>query len=370
MTTKTEAFCGGERLRAILKDEFERFGYARYTMRKFEPYSLYAGNLPFLKDEHILTFSDQDGTLMALKPDITLSIAKNARSGEKLYYTESVYRPSEDARSFREISQMGLECFGRADDYATAEVVRLALTALRATGGRYALDIGHMGFVSALMDAAACAPAQRETISRLLGDKNAHELSAFCGECGFSEDIRDAFLALVTLRCALREGVARAAALVRSDEMRRALIELSALSDALEALGVARGVSLDFSIMNDLNYYNGVVLRGYVEGVPRAVLSGGRYDLLLRRLGKSEQAIGFAVYLDELTRYLSRPEPYDVDMLCLYDESADTAALSRALDLIRATGKSVRAAAAVPDFLRYRTLARYENGVVSEVRSC
>lgn len=357
-------------LRAALRGEFERAGYVRYKMRKFEPYALYAENLPFLKDEHVLTFSDPGGALMALKPDITLSIAKNAHCGEKLYYTESVYRVSREMRSFREIPQMGLECVGRVDDCATAEVTHLAIASLRATGANYALDIGHMGFLSALMDKADCLPSQREQISRLLGGKNAHELSLFCESCGFSDEMKDAFLRLATLRGAPKDALDAVKVLVKSDAMRAAYDELVSLSKALDALDEAQNVSLDFSIVNDLTYYNGIVLRGYIEGVPRAVLSGGRYDPLLQRLGRRGEAMGFALYLDELSRAFENTARYDVDVLCLYDEESDPAALTCAADACRKTGQSVRTALDIPEGLRYRRLMRFADGRIEEVKPC
>ncbi len=361
---------GGSALREAIRREFERCGYARYTMRKFEPYSLYAENLPFLKDEHILTFSDPDGSLMALKPDITLSIAKNARYGEKLYYTESVYRLSRENRSFREIPQMGVESVGTADAFTTAEITHLAIASLRAVGVNYALDIGHMGFVSALMDAAGLGPARRDTVSRLLGGKNAHELAAACGAWGLSGEWTDAFLRLAALRGGLPGALEAAKALIGNDAMRAAYGEIEALSDALTAMGEGDHVSLDFSMINDLDYYNGVVLRGYIEGVPRAVLSGGRYDPLLKRLGRRGEAIGFALYLDELSRVLESPAAYDVDVVCLYDPACDPAALMTALNALRDAGESARAATEIPEGIRYRRLARFDGGVIGEAVSC
>ena len=76
--------------------------------------------------DRVITFTDLDGRLLALKPDVTLSIAKNAQVGPggcgRYYYQENVYRPSQESHTFREISQMGLECIGAVDDAAAAQV--------------------------------------------------------------------------------------------------------------------------------------------------------------------------------------------------------------------------------------------------------
>ena len=140
-----------ERLTLGLRELYQAYGYSQYKVGTFEEYDLYARNKKFLESERVLTFSDQNGTLLALKPDVTLSIVKRARREagglEKLYYTESVYRVEETAHEFREIGQVGVEYLGEVDAYAVCEVVRLALESLRATQAGYVLDVSHMGFV-------------------------------------------------------------------------------------------------------------------------------------------------------------------------------------------------------------------------------
>ena len=95
-----------------LRKLFKQSGYEQYKVSKFEEYDLYMKNKSFLVSENVLTFTDTNGKLMALKPDVTLSIIKNTKDDEptkKVYYNELVYRPS-DENGFREITQTGLEC--------------------------------------------------------------------------------------------------------------------------------------------------------------------------------------------------------------------------------------------------------------------
>ena len=110
-----------------LRRLYMEHGYTRYKVSKFEEYDLYAGNKSFLISEHILTFTDTNGKLMALKPDITLSIIKNVRTDDtdihKVYYNENVYRTSAGSDGFREIMQTGLEYIGRVDDADRKSVV-------------------------------------------------------------------------------------------------------------------------------------------------------------------------------------------------------------------------------------------------------
>ncbi len=84
--------------------------------------------------------------------------------------------------------------------------------------------------------------------------------------------------------------------------MGAALTELRTLCRTLEAQGETDRLKLDLSLVNDMEYYNGLVLQGYVTGLPRAVLKGGRYDPLAEQFRPGARAIGYALYLDELAR--------------------------------------------------------------------
>lgn len=117
-----------ERAMLVLRRLYELYGYRRYKVSNFEEYSLYLQYKKFLAGDRILSFTDLDGRLLALRPDVTLSIIKNARENEtaKAYYIEKVYRESKESNTFKEINQMGLEYMGRVDSYALAETVQLA----------------------------------------------------------------------------------------------------------------------------------------------------------------------------------------------------------------------------------------------------
>ena len=145
-----------ERSTLQLRVLYEGAGYRKFRCSHFEEYSLYQQNERFLSDSQVITFTDLDGKLRAIKPDVTLSIAKNAQpaAGEckKYYYTEQICRPSRESHTFSEISQMGLECIGAVGAAEQAEVVRLALESLASLEVPTVLEVSHMGFVTALLD--------------------------------------------------------------------------------------------------------------------------------------------------------------------------------------------------------------------------
>ncbi len=295
-----------ERISLQLRMLYEKAGFRRYHMGRFEEYGLYQENRRFLSNEQVITFTDLDGRLLALKPDVTLSVAKNAQIEEgscgRFYYLENVYRPSRESHTFREISQMGLECIGAVDDTVTAQAVSLAIESLARTGREYVLEIGHMGFVAGLLDAVGAPETARPRLLTCIRDKNRHELEECAAEAGLSRQGTEVLGRLGMLSGDWREVLADARPLALNAPMGAALEELKGLCERLEQQKETERVKLDLSLVNDMEYYNGLVLQGYLSGLPGAVLKGGRYDPMAAQFRPGARAVGYALYLDELAR--------------------------------------------------------------------
>ena len=350
-----------EQVPLLLRGLFEQRGYRRYRMSNFEAYDLYRENKNFLESEGIITFTDASGRLMALKPDVTMSIVKHTKPdavSSKLYYVENVFRLAPQSGEYREISQMGLEFIGGQGGYAEAEAVELAVRSLAAIGPQSVLDVGHMGFITSLLDVLGVREEARAAALDALRAKNAHTLRAIAAESGCTEEEAGQLAALAALAGPFPETLDAARALVAAPGMADACGELQSLYDALEAVDAADTLRLDFSTLNDIDYYNGVVFKGYVRGVPRAVLAGGRYDNLMRRFGKPQPAVGFALYLGGLGRAFAEKSDYDVDTLLLYDAGQSPAQVARAVQSILKSGRSVRAEQSATEGLRVRQTLR------------
>ena len=349
-----------ERVLFALRGLYQRYGYSQFKMSKFEEYDLYARNKDFLISDGVITFTDTDGRLMALKPDVTLSIIKNTRHApgdiRKLYYSENVYRVSGSTRQFKEIMQTGLECIGDVDLYNLCEVISLAAQSLKTIDRRYVLELSHMGVVQALVDALELDTGTRNQVLRCIGEKNADGVRKLCPDRD-TEGIR----ALIAARGRPEAVIGALAPWCEQGDAKEALDELTRVTDILEAVDCA-GVQVDFSIVNDMNYYNGIVFMGYIDGIPTSVLSGGQYDRLMRRMGSPARAVGFAIYMDLLERLPGEQSPYDVDTVLLYDDGADAMALTRAVRFLADSGTAVRAMKQIPEKLRYRQLLRFEDG--------
>lgn len=346
-----------ERAVQQLRELYRRYGYTQYKMSKFEPYDLYVRNKSFLVSEDILTFTDADGRLMALKPDVTLSIVKNVTEGaglQKVYYSENVYRTSPMTRGFREIMQTGLECVGDIDLVAMGEVLLLAAKSLALIQEDYLLDVSHLGFVAGLLDSAGAAPGGQRLLLERMGEKNVPALAACCREMGLSEEAADNLCRLTTLYGPPKELFPVLASMAAGERMTAALEELKAVCGLAEV----ERLRLDFSIVNDMDYYNGFIFRGYVPGLPSGVLSGGRYDNLLHQMGRRDGAIGFAVYMNLLERLEGAEQTYDADVLLLYDEKTPAPAVLREAENCRRAGQSVRVERQPPEGLSFRTVRK------------
>ena len=336
---------GDERIDRALRELYDSYGYSRFKMSKFEEYELYVKNKDFLAGDRMITFTDGDGTLLALKPDVTISIIKNTLQDEggirKVYYNENVYRVDRGQTRFREILQTGLECVGAVDAYQIFEVIYLAVRSLGRISPDYMLDLSHMGLVTGLM---AVAGVPQESYARVLGcirEKNPTELSQVIE--GLRLDARGTALLqlLIDLYGDLKSTLEVLEPYCTAPEAQEALLELRTVDRMLRASGLCSRVQLDFSVTSGMGYYNGILFRGFVKGVPEGILSGGQYDRLVEKMGKSFRAIGFAITLNELERLAAREGKYDVDVLLRYDEDTELEELCRRSHELVSAGKRI-----------------------------
>ena len=340
-----------------LRALYERNGYKKYRMGKFEPYELYLENINFLGSRHIITFNDLDGRVLALKPDVTLSIVKNTHadlsSSEKFYYLESVYRLDKGSRSYREISQLGLEYLGVSDAYATGEVTVLAAKTLRVISENSRMQLSHVGFVQSLMDGLSIDVCAKRALVECLRKKSAHELAHTADAMGIPVAAKQMLLTLCNLSGPFHQTIESARAIAITQGMTDALCELNGVYAMLEMAGVSENVMLDFSLLGDMDYYSGIAFQGYVQGVASAVLAGGCYAGLVKKFAKDIDAIGFAVYLNELSQLDERNVRDDVDVLVIYDASDAPVDITRAANKLNEKGLRTRFEMCAPRDLRY-----------------
>ena len=345
-----------ERAVYALRSLYGKYGYRAYKMSKFEEYDLYVRNKDFLISDRIITFNDTDGKLMALKPDVTLSIIKNLDEQpgckQKVCYNENVYRVSGSTRQFKEIMQAGLECIGALDRYDLYEVVSLAAESLALISEDFVLDVSHLGILTAMLEESSGDVQLRRELTRYIAEKNRHDLERVCRENGISPEKTAAICEFIGIYGDMDSVLRRLEPLCTGEAARAALAELEQLRKLLDDCPWKDKIHFDFSIVNDMDYYNGIVFQGFLSGICESVLSGGQYDKLIQKMGRSGGAVGFALYLDLLEDLGRTERDRDVDVLLLYDEE-DAALAARETKRLIGEGKSVSAQRAIPEKLRY-----------------
>ncbi len=348
-----------------LRDLYSRFGYMKYRMSKFEEYDLYVRNKDFLVSESIITFTDIDGKLMALKPDVTLSIIKNSRDNsravQKMYYNENVYRASSETRAFKEIMQVGLECLGDIDDYCISEVVSLAAKSLETITDDYILDISHMGIVSEAIDGLTLSGTGKKAVLKCLGEKNVQGIDVIYENEGIDPAEAANLKKLVQVYGEPDKVINELKKLDFGDS---SIKQLEDICESLAQNGCKDKIRIDFSVVNDMSYYSGIVFKGFVNGVSEGVLSGGQYDNLMKKMSRKSGAIGFAVYLDVLERLFQEESAFDVDVVLLYEDGAKLSEISGAVKKLSENGEKVLAQKIKPEKIRYKRLIKLSGAEV------
>ena len=362
MLAKSLVLNSDERAELELRSLYKKYGYTQYRMSKFEEYDLYVKNKDFLVSSGVITFTDTDGKLMALKPDVTLSIIKNDKDSlsgvKKVYYNEHVYRVSKGTRSFKEIMQVGLECLGDVDGYTVNEVVLLAVKSLDLISEKNVLDLSHLGLVKSVLDYAGISSLGEREIFKFLGEKNAEGVGTVCEKENISAEKTRLLEKLVTIYGPAERVISDLDCFKVTDESTKAIEELKSVVDGLKVLKATKNVSIDFSVINDINYYNGIVFKGFVSGIPSGILSGGQYDSLMVKMGKKASAIGFAVYLDEIDKLEQESEEFDVDVLLLYDQNSDIENVNKTAAQIIDGGETVLVEKTQPERIKYKRLLK------------
>lgn len=296
-----------EEIRRRLTDLFRRRGYSEIVTPTLEYYDVFSGESGFPQEE-MYTLTDSSGRLLVLRPDMTLPIArvaatrlKDAPPPLRLCYTAPVYRAGAGftGRS-SEIMQSGMELLGAFGIRADLEILTAGIQALDECGAPdFRVEIGHNGFFSGLLAQLSLSEEQREELHAFIERKNYVALENILQALPDSP-------ALTLLRALprLSGGMAalEEAKALCGPQCMEAVAYLERIYKSLSALGYGEKLSIDLGLVHANQYYTGVIFRGYIEGSGVTVLSGGRYDGLLREFGTPMPATGFALETDALAQ--------------------------------------------------------------------
>ncbi len=351
----------------LLRSLYSKYGYKQYKMRKFEEYDLYVRNKDFLISDSVITFTDTNGKLMALKPDVTLSIVKNTKDSDgfvqKVYYDENVYRVSKGTHSYKEIKQAGLECIGNVDTYCVCEVLSLAVKSLMTISESCVVDVSDLAILFALYDYIGLSYEARKRMTSLISDKNTHEMKRLCEAMSVSAESTALLEEIISYNGTPDEILPRLKAMAERIGAQAEFSEFESVVSSLDK-ELQSKLRIDFSVVSDINYYNGIVFKGFIDKIPDSVLSGGRYDSLMQSMSRKSKAIGFAVYIDMLERFNIKEREFDYAAVLLYSENDSISTVKDAAQRLINEYGCVFTAKKLPEKVTYGKLFELQNGEV------
>ena len=320
-----------QNITSAVMGQLQSRGFRPVMTPAMEFYDLF-GQSRYFPQESMYKLVDGRGRLLVLRPDSTIPIARlcatrlqNEKDPLRLCYSQTAFRSEPTMRGrLDEVSQCGAELIGAKGQKADLEMLFTAQRCLAACGaGDFTLEIGHIGVFRALINELSAPESRKEEIRQLIESKS----YAALGELLEGLSPVDTAQALQKLPRLFGGGevFARAAKLSSQPEFQAALQETQNLYRQLRQAQPDLTVLVDFGLVNQAEYYTGVLFRGYLSGVGQPVLSGGRYDHLLDDFGLQKPAIGFALQIDAIADYLQKTAPLQEkgpDALVFWDENS------------------------------------------------
>ena len=308
-----------------IRKMYDLYGYKRISLPSFEEYDLYNENKDFI-DRNILTVMSPNGKLLALRPDITLSVAKKISKEQslkysKIYYQENTYNLTKYT-GYEEDEQLGIELIGKESVFLDFEIVDLAVKSLDIINEKSLIVLSHAGFISSIFDNLNLEYEVKEEIFDCINKKNSHDIKKILENNKFvSENVKELIYKIPELSGDLDDITKELSKYGINDNIKKILLELKQLNNLLLKFHKRSKIVFDFSVIKNLNYYNGIILQGYIEGFPNVILTGGRYDRLFEKFGVDTGAVGFAILTDSLKGYYKDEDKNDFEILIAYDDS-------------------------------------------------
>ena len=362
MILNTSDLNGEEKVLFQLGKLYEKYGYVKLKMSKFEKYDFYINNKYFLNSSGLITFTDLNGELLALKPDNTFSIAKSLRIGlneaKKVYYHDDVYRICEKTKLYEKVMQYGVECIGNICLYNLCEVVGLAAESLKSVSDDSILNISHLGVILSLLKSFDIEEMQQLELFKFIEEKNTKGIETICNIMEIPDDIVAQILNLVSAYGPSEIVVPKLRQNIKDSRALKYIDELEYVVQTVQS-GIDTKIIIDMSITTGyMNYYDGIIFKGFVRNVSSNVIMGGQYNKLMQCFDRSVSAIGFAIYLDAIDKKENK-DKYDVDIFVLYNDNDDVKAVYGKVRSLISKGNSVLAGKNMDKSLRVKMFINF-----------
>ena len=308
-----------------IRKMYDSYGYKKISLPSFEEYDLYNENKDFI-DRNVLTVMSPNGKLLALRPDITLSVAKKVSKDQslkysKIYYQENTYNLTKYV-GYEEDEQLGIELIGKESTFLDFEIINLAVKSLDIVNKKSMIVLSHAGFISSVFENFDLEYEIKEEILDCINRKNSHDIQKMLKrDEHISENVKKLIYKIPELSGNLENIEKELLKYEINVNTKKILSELKQLNSLLMKFYKKSKIIFDFSVVKNLNYYNGIILQGYIEGFPNVILTGGRYDKLFEKFGVDTGAVGFAILTDGLKGYYKDTDKKDFEVLIAYDNS-------------------------------------------------
>ena len=250
--------------------------------------------------------------VMVLRPDITISLMKNLIPrweddlSLKLFYHSTVYKNKRNGDGIIQCRQFGCEYLGEPSMDADREVVNLAFNILRKFTDEFLLEIGSGNYIDGFVEALNIDSDTERQFKKLLYRKNKPELEAFAQKLDIKPELKELMVNILSIRGTLKEVTERANKYFTNARMKKGIDQLNTISTLISKEDLDKYTLFDLSMVSKLDYYDGIMLKGYYKSLYKEILSGGRYDSLTESFGKRVPAIGFTIYFDALMEAINR----------------------------------------------------------------
>ncbi len=327
-----------------IRGVFKSFGYKRVSTPTIEYYEIFSSiKSTILKDE-MFKLIDSSGEILTLRPDATIPIAriiaKNYKSDKGIYkvcYSTQVFKMKSEIK--RERTQTGIEYFGNPNAEADGEVIVSAIESLLECGVNFKIELGNAGYYKGLLNSTDLSEEEKMNLKNLIEYKNFVELRNYVDTLEISDELKKAIDAMPSLYGSFEETLEEAAKYSVNDKMSSALEELKEIYKFIKDYGYEEYVSLDLGLINNLDYYTGMMFKGYLEGYGDRILSGGRYDNLTHYYGETIPATGFSISVDDLIEgmmiqnKIEKDPVFTIDYKVNYKEGKRKEAIEKAKEL-------------------------------------
>lgn len=294
-------------LKRNIEDMFTSEGYLQVEPSVFEDYNNFTSINKKIEKESMVKVLDGNGKVFILRPDITINIIKSLiprwedNLKLKLFYNSTIYKNKLNS-NIKELRQIGCECLGESSLDADREIIGLALKVLKGYSDNFILEIGSSKYINSFFKELNLKENIEREIKGLIYKKNRCELIDYLQILNLDKEMNELLMNLLDLEGNLEDVINKAKLLYMNDDMKKAIKELTILKEFIEECGYIKYIQFDLSMMTILDYYNGVIFRGYYPNSYKEIISGGRYDFLTEAFGKEIPAIGFSINLDELMK--------------------------------------------------------------------